>query len=132
MKAGVKAKVKFNSQKILRASRSSSIRSLNHAAGAVRLTAKRSIRKSSHSSSAGSPPNTRRGLIRGSIRFAVDKKAQYALIGTSYLIAGVSGKPHEHGGSFRGENYPQRAFMMPALRKNKDRINEFWKNSVTK
>ena len=78
----------------------------------------------------GTPPNTRRGQLKRSIVYAMDKQRGVALIGPDFDIVGVAGKAHEFGGRFRRERYPKRPFMGPALEKVKDRLPSLWANSV--
>ena len=42
-------------------------------------------------------------------------EANAVVIGPSIDLLSTVGRPHEHAGSFRGETYPQRPFMGPAL-----------------
>jgi hypothetical protein len=127
---GTKARVKFDAGKIRRAAQKGSIQSLGHAGAAIRLTARRSIRKSPKASAPGSPPHTRKGRLRNAIKYAVQKTVQSVLIGPDYAVAADSGRAHEFGGHFRREDYPRRSFMGPALEKTKDRLPAFWAGSV--
>ena len=92
-------------------------RGLFRAAAAIRLQAARSIIQSARPSEPGRPPHTRKGQLRRAILFAVKEEHGLlaAVIGTSHDILGPAGRAHELGGRFRGEVYPKRAFMKPAL-----------------
>jgi hypothetical protein len=125
-----KAKTRFDASKVVKAARKGSITSLGHAGAAIRLTARRSIRKSDKPSPAGTPPHTRKGRIRNAIKYAVVAAAQSVVIGPDVEVAGTSGKAHEFGGHYRNEEYPLRAFMGPALEKTKDRLPPMWAGSV--
>lgn len=105
-------------------------RSLNHAAAAIRLTARRSIRRSPKESASGTPPHTRRGLLKRSLLYNVDKAKMRAVIGPAYSIVGRSGSAHEFGGKYYGRKYPKRAYMGPALRQQAKRIPRMWANSI--
>ena len=110
------------------------IKSLSHAAAAIRLQAVRSIRQSPRSRPAapGSPPHTRKGLLRRSILYALieENVAPAAIVGPSFDLAGLSGKAHEFGGQFRGVDFPVRPFMGPALDVIANRLPSFFAGSV--
>jgi len=107
-----------------------SFKSLGHAAAAIRLTARRSIRKSKSYSAPGAPPHTRRGLLRGAILYGVERYRDSAVIGPTYERVGTSAMAHEFGGRYRKERYPKRPFMGPALEKLTPRLPGFWAGSV--
>jgi phage gpG-like protein len=128
---GVKVKVTFDKQKVLKAVRKASFTSLSHAAAAIRQTAARSIREGKKPSAPGKPPRTRgKRRLKNSIRYAVDERKQLAIIGPDSDIAGNVGAAHEFGGQYRDENYPARPFMAPALHKNEQRLPDFWEKSI--
>jgi len=127
---GTKCRPKFDGEKVKRRVASGSFKSLNHAAAAIRLTARRSIRRSKRESTPGTPPNTRRGLMKRAIVYNIDKLKMVAVIGPAYSIAGKSGKAHEFGGMYFGRKYPARPFMGPALQTNLHRIPPLWRGSV--
>ncbi|MGE4157706.1 MAG: hypothetical protein AB7F75_01260 [Planctomycetota bacterium] len=124
----LKAKAVFHGKAILKKVEEATVKSLGHAGALVRLIARRSIKRSPVKSAEGTPPHTRRGLLRGAILYAQEKGR--VIIGPSARIAGPAGKPHEFGGKFRAERYPKRPFMGPALQKAADRLPKFWKKSV--
>lgn len=127
-----RAKVKFDGQKVRRKADDGTFRSLGHAAGAIRLTARRSIRqrKSRIASPVGTPPFTHTGRLKKSILFFVEKQKKSAIIGSAADIIGRAGSPHEHGGRFRGDTYKPRPFMRPALLKLRSRLPAFWRDSI--
>jgi len=127
---GVKATTQFDATKVLHRVQQANIESLGHAGGAIRLTARRSIRRSDKPSAPGSPPHTRKGQIKRAIVYAVEKQKQCVVIGPEYATLGPSGMAHEFGGRFRGQNYPKRPFMGPALMKIQDRLPRMWAGSV--
>jgi len=127
---GAKAKVKFDGKKIRKAAQAGSIKSLGHAGAAIRLTARRSIKRSATESQPGDAPHTRRGQLKRAIVFAVEGNKQSAVIGPDAAMVGPAGSAHEHGGHFRGQRYPKRPFMGPALEKIKPRLPKHWKDSV--
>ena len=120
----------FDAKTVQRKANDGSIRALGHAAAAIRLTARRSIRRSPTYSDPGTPPHTRRGLLREGILYAVEKDAARAVIGPTFEMVGTSGSAHEFGGRYRGDNYPARPFMGPALEAIRPRLPSFWAASV--
>jgi phage gpG-like protein len=126
----VKITIKKSIHQVQRKAQQGNFKSLGHAAAALRLVARRSIRRRRMAASPGSPPNTRRGQLKRSIMYAVNKKRGVALIGPSFEMVGTAGKAHEFGGRYRRERYPKRPFMGPALDKVKDRLPSMWAGSI--
>ena len=126
----LKAKTKFDGKKLGRAAKAGSIKSLGHAGAAIRLVARRSVKRSKEASNIGSPPHTRRGRIKSAIKYAVAPSKQSVVIGPDATIAGTSGKAHEFGGRYKRERYDKRPFMGPALEKTKTRLPAMWAGSV--
>ena len=126
----VKVKTRMDAKRVVRAARSGSIKSLGHAGGALRMTAKRSIKRSKAESPEGTPPHTRKGQLRRAILYAVEKSKQTVVVGPDVSVVSTAGTAHEFGGRFRGKRYPKRPFMGPALQKTKDRLPKMWAGSV--
>jgi hypothetical protein len=126
----MRARTKFDKQKVLVKTREANITSLGHAGAALRLTARRSIRTRKKASAPGTPPHTRRGQLKRAIAYAVDKQRGVVAIGPERDGVGTSGSAHEFGGRYRRERYPKRPYMGPALEKLQDRLPDFWANSV--
>ena len=127
---GVTAKTRTNPRRVAAAARRGQITSLAHAGGAIRLAAVRSIRKWQGAAPPGTPPHTHTRRLPRSIKYAVEKRRQAAVIGPDVESLGTAGKAHEHGGRFRGRRYPKRPIMGPALEKTKDRLPKLWAGSV--
>lgn len=103
---GLRSRVKLNDRRLTRKVDQASFRSLVHAAGAIRLTASRSIRrrKSGKPSEPGTPPNTRTGNLKRAIRYEIDKRAGVVVgadIGPVNLKGGRLWDLHEYGGVSR-------------------------------
>lgn len=79
-------------------------------------------------SSPGSPPNTRFGQIKRSIVYFAAKGE--AVIGPRFSIVGESATAHEFGGNFKGEDYPARPFMGPALDSNLTKFGSSFAGSI--
>ncbi len=126
----MRAKTKFDKQKLIAKSKQANFKNLGHAGAALRLTARRSIRTRQQPSPPGTPPHSRRGQLRRAIAYSLDKQRQLVVIGPERDAVGKSGSAHEYGGRYLRERYPKRPFMGPALEKLQDRLPDFWANSV--
>lgn len=73
----------------------------------------RSIKWSSKPSAPGTPPHTKRGKLRRSIRYFADHTG--AVIGPRHSAVGESARAHEFGGEYMRTSYEARPFMRPAL-----------------
>ncbi|MEN0109301.1 MAG: hypothetical protein AAF805_01135 [Planctomycetota bacterium] len=105
-------------------------RSLFHAAAAIGKSAKRSIRNSPTASPAGRPPRTRRGRLRFAIRYAGDKQRKRVVVGPRASVVGRSAEAMEYGGNYKGDHYPPRPYMRPALERNRHRLGGDFNGSV--
>jgi hypothetical protein len=90
--------------------------------------AQASIERSSTPSAPGSPPHTKRGQLKRAIRYDATKDG--AIIGPKASMVGTSGEAHEFGGSYRGESYPERSFMGPALSRELDKFAGEFSGSI--
>jgi phage gpG-like protein len=126
----VKVTTKKSFDKVKAKAQQGNFKSLGHAAASIRLIARRSIRRRKSTAMPGSPPNTRRGQLKRSIMYSLDKQRGVAIIGPDFDVVGAAGKAHEFGGRFRRERYPKRPFMGPALEKVRDRLPPMWANSI--
>lgn len=127
---GIQVRTRADISNVLRAARRANIENLGHAGAAIRLTAKRSIRRSDKPADPGKPPKTRRGQLRSAIRYAVEKNKQRVVIGPDHRFVGQSARAHEFGGRYRKQRYPKRRFMGPALDKTRDRLPRQWAASI--
>lgn len=112
------------------AAEQAAFRNLGHAAASLRKTAIESIEKSDEPSDPGEPPHTSAGQLPRAIRFDVDKQAQEAVVGPRASVVGEAGAAHEFGEEFRGDDYPERPYMLPALDANLDRLASDWAGSI--
>lgn len=127
---GFKAKALFNARPVQRKVNQTKFTNLRHAAGAIRLTARRSIREHPKPSLPGTPPHTQTRLLKESIVYRVDDVQRSVLVGPDATIIGPIGCVHEFGGLFRGRRYPARPFMGPAVQKNIHRLPKLWAGSI--
>ena len=77
--------------------------------------AQQSIKRSKGSSQPGTPPHTRRGMLRKAIRYRIDYTVPFAVIGPVGSGVGPIGELHEFGGRRGKATFPARPFMGPAL-----------------
>jgi len=126
----MRGRSEFYSQRMRDAAKKASFKSLNHAGAAIRLTARRSIRRNKKPSREGTPPHTKKGQLKRSLRYAVNKDKGSVIIGPTYTVVGRSGMAHEFGGKYYGRDYPKRKFMGPALNKMEKKIPKSWADSV--
>lgn len=144
----VKCKVSTSTQNVGKAIDKAAYRNFGHAAASIRKAARDSIQKAPKeerrgarrrkgkavrratraASPPGSPPFTGRGQIKRATVFDADKEG--AVIGPRYSVLGTSAAAHEHGGEYRGANYPKRSFMLPAMEANLSRFAASWEGSI--
>lgn len=128
----IKLRYEDETEKVKDRTRKASFQSIKHAAGAVRKTAQRSIREApkGKASPPGKPPRTRgKRRLRESIGYHVESPLE-AIVGPTRFRVGESGAAHEFGGKFRGDEYPARPYMRPALEKMRSRLPAHWRDSV--
>lgn len=77
---------------------------------------KKKRRRQGVASPVGSPPYTRSGQLKRAIVFDANKEG--AVIGPRRSVVGIAGALHEHGEKFKGQEFPQRPTMGPALSEN--------------
>lgn len=123
---GVIAKTFFEPGALVRRKDRADRRFLFKAGAAVRTRARRKIRRSKKASSPGRPPRTRRGQLRRAIFFGVELEKKTVVIGPAYSRVGEAGKAHEHGGLYRGGDFPQRPFMGPAQQETQEKLPDIW------
>lgn len=114
--------------RLAKAFRRAAHRALRRLGFLIRGTAQASIEDAAGPSAAGSPPHThtaganrrkgksRKGVLPGSILYGeIDPMG--VIVGPSANLAGTVGAAFEHAGTatFRGQEYPSRPFMGPAL-----------------
>ena len=91
--------MRLDQAKLKRKASQATFRSLGHAGGAIRLTARRSIRRRKKPSGPGQPPHTQTGRLKRSIRYEVS--GDQVVIGPVNELAGRIWNLHEFGGRTR-------------------------------
>jgi len=116
-----------HTERVARAARAASYRLVEKAAFAIRTTASESVKPGAGPSTPGSPPHThtqkltKKGKVRkGRLPKAIVYYAKRgeAWIGPAKSLIGEVGATHEFGERRFGQEYPERPFMGPALKKN--------------
>lgn len=122
-------------RKVEQAAEKAAFRNFAHAGASIRKDIRASIETKNKvfgggqdASPAGQPPRTRRGRFRAATKFAADEDS--AVIGLEHSIAGTAGEPHEHGGNYKGGQYPERPMAFPALLRAIPRFGDDWHMSI--
>lgn len=136
---GTGFKFEDQTKRVTAASERTTFRNLPHAAAAIRKDAVGSIKQAEGPSAPGTPPHTHTGGVtkKGKVRkgnlqraIAFDANKESAVIGPRESVVGLAGRAHELGEEFRGDDYPERPFMGPALEQNLDRFAGEWAGSI--
>jgi len=108
------------------------VRGLFRASAYVMRVAKRSIGRGRKGkpSPAGKPPKSPTGELRRAILFYVDRERTTAYVGPDARIVDDVAGAHEHGGVYKGDHYPPRPFMRPALHKSLNMIPEQFRRLI--
>ena len=128
----VKMRFDFDERRLLGAVEKANYSSLRRAGAYIRATARNVVHRSKKSSTPGTPPHTRRGLLRRSLLFGVDKQKMSVVIGPAKKFIGISMTAHEFGGMYRRRRYPKRPLMGPTLTKSAPQLPKLWANAVKK
>ncbi len=107
-------------QKVYTEAERATRKALSKAAYRVFRDAQSTIHKSPDPSQPGTPPHTRRGMLRKGIRYQVDYTVPDAVIGPVGSVLADIGELHEFGGERYGSQYPARPYMRPALERELD------------
>ena len=127
---GTKVRVEFDDEAVKKAVQKSGVKSLRSAGAYTRKAARNAVSRSGKSSSPGTPPHTRRGLLKRSILFGVEKHRMTVVIGPAKSLIGISMTAHEFGGMYRRRKYPKRSLMGPTLVKVAPSLPKIWRDSV--
>lgn len=127
---GFGVRVEFEEDRLLGAMKQANRKALGRVGAYVRKTAVNSVRRSDKASEAGTPPNTRRGLLRRSVLFGVEADALRVVVGPARSLIGISMTAHEFGGRYRGREYPRRPLMGPALEHAAPRLPKLWEDAL--
>ena len=132
----------FTSKAVLSATDRATRRVLSKFGAYVRRTAKSSIRKRKAISAPGKPPSSHTGLLKRFILFGYDPAKRSVVIGPLRLTRGGRGdapRALEEGGTSRMVRRGRkkrlkikaRPFMGPAMEKEKPKLPQMWRDSVS-
>jgi phage gpG-like protein len=122
-------KIVDHSRRVREAADRAARRVFAKAAFRIMRDAQSSVVRSAKPSSPGDPPHTKRGQLRRAIRYSATKDG--AVIGPLASMVGVSAEAHEFGGAYKGQSFPERPFMGPALERDLDNFAGDFAGSIT-
>lgn len=123
-------KIEFDERRILVAVESGNLTALRRAGAYIRKAARNKVSVNSSSSIPGTPPNTRRGLLKNSLLFGVEKRIPSVVIGPAESIIGTAMTAHEYGGIYRKRRYPKRPLMNPTLIAVVPKLPKLWEKAI--
>jgi len=126
----MKAEVEFDAGGLVARVAKASVDVLRRMGAYVRKVAQSKVRTSPDAAPPGSPPHSRRGLLRKAILFGVEKDGPTVFVGPSFRLVGTSASAHEFGGSYKKERYPARPLMGPSLEESIPRLAAMWRDAV--
>ncbi len=126
----MKCRIEFDDRRILIAVQRGNNIALCRAGAYIRKAARNRVSASEKASAPGSPPHTRKGLLKQSLLFGVDQRRDSVVIGPAESIIGMAMVAHEFGGRYRKRRYPKRPLMGPTLGKTASKLPALWEKSV--
>lgn len=126
----MKVRIEFDERKILIRINKANLVGLRRSGAYIRKAARHKVSRSENASPPGSPPHTRRGLLKNALLFGVDKQRRSVVIGPAESIIGVAMYAHEFGGRYRQQRYPKRPLMGPTLEATRFKLPKLWENAV--
>lgn len=130
MSDGFSVRLDFGDEPLMGAVKYANWKAMRGVGAYVRRVAVNSVHRSRSASAAGTPPHTRRGLLKNSILFGVEGDGRSVVIGPARSFVGISMTAHEFGGMYRGRKYPKRELMGPALMKSAPELPKLWKDAI--
>ena len=128
--------------KVEKAAADATFKNIGHAAATIRKDDIASIIAAPGPSDPGTPPHTRAAVVRSGKNKGKQRKGQLqraiaydvtkdsAIIGARFSVVGTSDEAHEFGGEYKGEFYPARPSIGPALDKNTSRFADSFAGSI--
>ena len=130
MSDGFSVRLDFGDEPLMGAVKYANRKAMRGVGAYVRRVAVNSVHRSRSASAAGTPPHTRRGLLKNSILFGVEGDGRSVVIGPAKSFVGISMTAHEFGGMYRGRKYPKRQLMGPALMRSAPELPKLWKDAI--
>jgi phage gpG-like protein len=128
---GLKIQITDNTKAVTAAADKAAFKNFRHAAASISRDVKATFEKApqGEASEPGEPPHTHRGTyIKRAIRYDADGEG--AVIGPAASAVDQVGALHEFGGEYKGQSYPARPFMGPALERALPRFAGEWAGSI--
>jgi len=130
---GAQTRMIATPRRVQKAVEKGAYKSFSHAAASIRKTTRASIKSRKRAGPAGGPIRTRSGrgagLARRAVLFKADKSG--AVIGFSHSVVGTAISAHEHGGNYKGTQFPKRPTVAPALERNLARFHREWRGAIS-
>ena len=130
MSDGFSVRLDFGDEPLMGAVKYANRKAMRGVGAYVRRVAVNSVHRSRSASAAGTPPHTRRGLLKNSILFGVEGDGCGVVIGPAKSFIGISMTAHEFGGMYRGRKYPKRRLMGPALMQSAPELPKLCKDAI--
>lgn len=130
MSDGFSVRLDFGNEPLMGSVKYANRKAMRGVGAYVRRVAVNSVHRSRSASAAGTPPHTRRGLLKNSILFGVEGDGRGVVIGPAKSVVGISMTAHEFGGMYRGRKYPKRQLMGPALMQSAPELPKLWKDAI--
>jgi len=124
------SKVEFDADGLVAKAAKASVEVLKRMGAYVRKVARSKVRTSPKASVPGTPPHSRRGLLKRAILFGVERRERRVLVGPGYRFVGESASAHEFGGAYKGDRYPKRPLMGPSLKESAPHLARMWQDAV--
>ena len=126
----MKCRIDFDDRRILIAVKSGNNFALRRAGAYIRKAARNRVSTGEKASAPGSPPHTRKGLLKQSLLFGVDSRRESVVVGPAESLIGTAMVAHEFGGRYRKRRYPKRPLMGPTLEQTVSKLPDLWEKSV--
>ena len=126
----MKAEIDFDADSLAARVARASLDVLKRMGAYVRKVAQSKVRTSPKASQLGTPPHSRRGLLKRAILFGLEKRERRVLIGPGFRFVGTSASAHEFGGGYKGDRYPRRPLMGPSLKESAPHLARLWQDAV--
>ncbi len=128
----MKVRIDFDERRILISTQKVNLTGLRRSGAYIRKAARNKVSQSKVSAPPGSPPHTRRGLLKNALLFGVEKSRLSVVVGPAESLIGTAMYAHEFGGRYKKQRYPKRPLMVPTLKATRSQLPKLWENSVKK
>lgn len=126
----MKVRIELDERRVIAVVERGNFTALRRVGAYVRKAARNRVSLSPRASLPGTPPNTRRGLLKNALLFGVEKDSMTVVIGPAQTLVGTSMWAHEFGGRYKKQRYPKRPLMGPVLEATESKLPKLWENAV--